>query len=209
MKSSFEAKPLPAESRSGFVPALVADASTPATERLELPSPPLESLEPVAQTVPPPPVAPDPTPVLEAVAAFESAALQLREQQREEHRRWLWGALDVSVALAERVLERELSIDPAALHPLLERALELIGEDEPIEVALAPAGLESLGGALNETIEGLRERCGVSLLSDSRLAAGEARVSSGASRVELRVETLLSMLRDELVPQWEQAGEDA
>ena len=192
MKCSFELVPLPATASSAFVPA--AGHASAAAERVEseLPAPPVVA-----------PAVRDLAPLREAVQALESAAAELHQAQREENRRWLWGALDVAVALAKRVLERELSLDPAVLHPLLERAVELLGESEPIEIALGPAALALLEDDAADPLESLRQRDDVRFVPDRTLGVGEASVNNGASSVELRLDVLLSMLRDELVPEWE------
>ena len=119
----------------------------------------------------------------------------------------MWGALDLGVALAKRILERELSLDPEALHPLLERALEHLDGAGPSEVRLAPEDLQRSREMAGEVLSRLGSREDVTFAADPQLAPGEACVQAGASSVDLRLDSLLSTLREELVPVWEQEAE--
>jgi flagellar biosynthesis/type III secretory pathway protein FliH len=167
---------------------------------------PLQAPEPAPERSTP---APDPAAVAanealsQAVRALESAIEESRRAQLEERRRWLWGALEIALALARRVLERELAIDPAALRPLIERALELLADSGPVEVALAPASLAVLESDLARPEGGPHGGSQLRFRADPNRGAGEARVRAESARVEVRLDSLLEMLRQELVPEWE------
>lgn len=197
MKSSFE--PVPLTAPEPFVPL---DALEP-----ELTCEPTSvEVSPEAWVNAPEPevLAPDPGPVIAAVEALEQGLAALGETRREESRRYLWGALDVAVALAERILERELSLHPSSLHPLVERAIERLDQPDTVEIALAPDALALADEVADADLSPLETRHGVKFVADPELMCGEARVVAGPSSVDLRLQSLLSMLREELVPDWEQ-----
>jgi len=219
MRSSFEAKPLPVSPRraESFAPAAAPGARKAerfdAHDRVQPEAPAAEpqTVEAAAQPVEAEPPAqetaaqcgPDPRELAldAAVEALASAAESLRDARREEAEHCMRGALDVALALARRVLERELSVDPSALLPLVERAVELLAEARPLRVALAPEALEVLESRPEPLAALPKDQ--IELVADPALARSEARVRGGASRIEVRLDSVLGMLRDELVPLWE------
>jgi hypothetical protein len=204
MKSSFESLSLPGAARFAFVPAdrteplaippllnpTESEASEEVTRGEASESAALEADREAALA--------DETRA--AIAALNDAADGLRASRASDIEAWGSAALEAGLILARRVLERELSVDPEALMPLIERAVASLDRDEPIAVLLHPDDLERLEQRDAAT---MLANGAVTLLPEAGLARGEASVSNRASRIEVRVETLLESLREECLTGWE------
>lgn len=206
MKSSFERHPLPGTA-PGFVArglGIACDPETPAmpAEIVSLTEVPAAVEDGLAREAEIEAHAQVLQALQNAVTAFDASVLEARQVIAREQRAWLQGALDLAVALAERILERELAIDPDALHPLIARAAELVGEGGALTVALPEETYALLEAEMPGRLESLQRDREVHFRPDAGLSAGESRVSSGASEVEVGVQSMLAQLRDELREVW-------
>ncbi len=191
MRSSFEAAPrLP---RPPFKrEPLGAPPPAPAPGKPEAPAPPSAA-------------AADPAPVDDAVKALRAGASALQraaaelQGAREEDRAWLRSAaLELGVALAERLLERELSLRPDALRPMLERAVALLKDQGPLRIAISEADHRALGSGEAPWLAEVQQTSGAALEPDAGLARGEARVFAGSAHARVDVDSMLACLREEL-----------
>ncbi len=108
--------------------------------------------------------------------------------------------VDLALAVAERLVRRELAIDPEALMGVVERALSQLEGEEPAVVALSERDLETLGGDGEQALSRLSDR-GVRIEMDPTLSPGDTRVRAGALQVDTRLEEVLAALRNELAPE--------
>lgn len=191
MKSSFERHRLPGSARSAFVPAGRIDPLAVATQASATAPTPLEAVSPE-------PGLADET--RSALEALQQAAEELRASQVSQLEVWSSAALEAGLILARRVLERELSIDPQALMPLITRAVASLEGDEPVEVFLHPADLERL--EQSDAPEILTADA-VTLRARAALARGQASVSNRSSRVAVTIDALLESLHEECLAGWE------
>ena len=135
-----------------------------------------------------------------ALAALDEAARGWREVEARELEAVRDGIVELALAIAGHVLERELSADPAAFAALVERALQELMVPSGARIALSPADLERVQSAAAEPCRALAECWSAELVADATLAAGEARVEAGEAQVDLRLESLLARVRAELAP---------
>ncbi len=134
-----------------------------------------------------------------ATRLLEAAARELAESRVEYLRAQRGALVELAVAIAERILDREVSTDPAALVASVEAALDAVPDEEPAVVHLAPADHASLCAGEGEA-PAVLARHGVEVAADAALAPGDVRVRAGAARVDARRERLLERIREALLP---------
>jgi len=134
-----------------------------------------------------------------AVAALEQAGAALGELRRGYLRSQRRALVELALAVAGRLVRRELSSDPEALAGAVERALEELDPDgeEPVSLHLAPAERTLLerDPAIWERLTGVH---GLRVEEDERLEAGDVRLRAGRSQVDARVDELLRRVREAL-----------
>lgn len=82
--------------------------------------------------------------VQQAMEALRHAAEEIQEQRTEQARQLGHYVHTLAVAVAQQVVQREVTQDPAIVRGLVERALDLIPVTSPIEVHMNVEDLESL-----------------------------------------------------------------
>ncbi|RZM03916.1 MAG: flagellar assembly protein FliH [Variovorax sp.] len=122
----------------------------------------------------------------EAQVAGEAAALaalmrameaRLADAEQDMAR----GTLEIACALARQVLRRELSIDPAALVPVVREALGLLlAEGRSATVRLSPQDFDRLGDGLRAELAGGT----ASVVADAGVAPGDCLVESAGAVVD-------------------------
>ncbi len=94
--------------------------------------------------------------------------------------------LKLAVAIARRVLHRELSLDPEALAGIVRAALEKVQLEEVKRVRAHPEQAAVLGAVL------VKSGCAVRVESDPSLERGGVVVETGRGRLDASVETQLA-----------------
>lgn len=130
------------------------------------------------------------------------AAARKAAEPKIDHLRWLIAALDqpldtdriqltetlcqLTVALARTLTEQALTLDPAALRPLAEKALSEIGEQrKPVTLRVAPAAAAALSALIEHPSEWR-------IVGDASLGPADVCVDSQPLSVDARLSTRLS-----------------
>ncbi len=107
--------------------------------------------------------------------------------------------VEIALAVAERILDREVSFDPRALDSLVDRALrELVEPMQPV-IRLSP---EDHGTWIAGSAVGLDEsarRIGAELAPDPELRPGQVVIHDGARTLDLRLPAVLAVVRGALL----------
>ena len=96
--------------------------------------------------------------------------------------------LKLAVAIARRILHRELSLDPDALAGIVRAALEKVQLDEVCRVRAHPAEAAALGAAFGKAWAGR----GIQVEADASLERGAVIVETGRGKLDASVETQLA-----------------
>ena len=123
-------------------------------------------------------------PVLERLAAAIAGLAALRPRLRREAEADL---LQLALAIARRVLRRELSIDPDALHGLVLGALEKLEMQEIDRVRVHP----SQAGPVTALLRDAGAGPGVEVMPDPALEAGAVLFETARGALDASVETQL------------------
>lgn len=134
-----------------------------------------------------------------AAAERLAALLEALERERAEWvRRWEQEMLRLCFAVAERIVLREIRLDPLARLKVVEAALGKLKESERIDVRVAPSEF----GALREALPGLCERLGaqgqVRVLEDRGLQPGDIVIETDTCEVDARIRAALEEIEEAL-----------
>lgn len=135
------------------------------------------------------------TEAAEALGEAARALAELRRQYLSSHRRAI---VELALAIAEKILARELRENVDALGSIVERAIEQFHDEEPVRVGLSAPDLEALQTGLAPALDRIRSEAGIECALDSALQPGDVRVRAGGAQVDARLPALLQRIRDEL-----------
>ncbi len=96
----------------------------------------------------------------------------------------------LAVAVAQQIVQRELTTDPAIVRDFIRRALELVPLDGAIEIRLNPADLAALGSDLAFYAPGGRT-LDVRWVAEPSLAQGDYVIESAQRVVDGRIDPVL------------------
>ena len=133
-----------------------------------------------------------------AQAALSRAASALEDERRGSLRAQRETVIELALAVAQRILEHEVSARLDDLEPLLERALALLARRGPVVLHLAPGDLETLRAGGAPELEQLAGDAVERIEADPGLRPGDARLSAGSAGVDASIEMILSQFRSEL-----------
>jgi flagellar assembly protein FliH len=128
---------------------------------------------------------------LEERIALERSQLQkIEEEFRQERTRYFAGVegevVRLALAIAARVLHREVKLDPLLLTGVVRVALEKIAKDSAVVVRVPVDEVEMWQGVFTA-----HQDSSVKLVGDERLEAGECVLETNVGRVELGVSAQL------------------
>ena len=132
---------------------------------------------------------------IDAVEQAARALASLRSSYLDLHRRAL---VDLALAVAERVLGREIEADGDALAGVIAQALEAAGEERPLRLRLAPGDHETLSAGHAPRLAALLEESGVAVDADPELAPGGLRLEAGRTEVDARIGEILKRVKENL-----------
>ncbi len=146
------------------------------------------------------------------LAAMEAALAELAEKNRaletqvatmalsaEKVRRQLFegcerSAVELAVAIAERIVGRELRTDPGVVVQWVRQALEALSDGEDLEVRVARDVFESVPAETWQAVGGGR----IVPIVDPRLGPGSCEVTSAVSRIDLSLSKRVRAVVDAL-----------
>ena len=131
------------------------------------------------------------------------AIQNLSESLVRERDRWLkeWeaAAVHLSVAVAEKLLRRELQARPNIVENVLHEALELAAGTARLRVVLHPDDLELLGEQTAEIAKHLSKCSEVVCVGDASVTRGGCLIETEQGVVDARLETQLERIASELL----------
>jgi flagellar biosynthesis/type III secretory pathway protein FliH len=98
----------------------------------------------------------------------------------------------LSIAIAEKLIEKEVSIDKTIIHKLLGNILNKMEDKENIKVRINPADFE----ILNEINDDLKDLKGLKFIIDTSITEGGCLVESESGLIDARIENRLKMIED-------------
>lgn len=107
--------------------------------------------------------------------------------------------LQLSIAIAEKVLKKQLEIKPEMITEIIRSAINELKDKEDIKIIVNPAlkdQLYSFSEELKTVIKGMKT---VKIIEDKTIHANSAIIESPESRIDARIETQISKITEELM----------
>ena len=133
---------------------------------------------------------------LPALNELIEAVNRQREQWLAE---WETAGIQLSVAIAERIVRRELMLKPESVSHMLAETLQLAAGNVKIRLRLHPADIQCLGDHAQQVVLALSSCGEVVLVSDEAITRGGCIVESQQGVIDARIETQLTRIADELL----------
>jgi flagellar assembly protein FliH len=130
----------------------------------------------------------------EVKKAFEQVArvledlTKMKRQLRQEAEQEL---VKLSLAVARRILYRELSTDPASIEGIVHAALQKLQQREASKVRVWPAGVPAVRAALDR----IGSRAGIEVVPDPGLATGAILFETALGDLDASIETQLQEIQ--------------
>lgn len=106
--------------------------------------------------------------------------------------------LRLSVAIAKKVIRRELEIDPGGLLEVIKEAIRRVTEDDVIRVHVSPEDLELVRRHREEILKDLGDSTKLILYPDPEVTPGGCFVETEFAEVDARIETQLEAILEGL-----------
>ena len=131
---------------------------------------------------------------------LETAVSKLSDSDEVTAARWQSTALTLAVAIAGKLLRRQLELCPEDAAAVVSAALQLSAGSRKVEVRLHPLDLELFRGDNSlSTSSGLSTIPDDVLIADDSLERGDCRVQTTDGQIDARLETLLERIAAELL----------
>ncbi len=131
--------------------------------------------------------------------ALAAAADALAQERDAWIVRWERVAVELGVAIAEKLIRSNLVSQPDLAEGMIAEALQLAAGQPQLRVALNPADLEHLGDRAHDVVRSLAACAHPELRPDPQLQPGECRLETLHGEVDARIETMLHRITEELL----------
>ncbi|QDU94586.1 FliH/SctL family protein [Lignipirellula cremea] len=149
--------------------------------------------------------------------AQDSAAAQVREQLQtllpalnklmsevdqarlDWRGRWQENVVDLAVAIAERVIRRELAAQPQITLDLVQEALELASGVGKVRIRLHPQDHQALGAEVQSLAAAFQKISSAEVVADPKIERGGCVLQTDFGEIDQQIPTQLARLKQELV----------
>jgi flagellar assembly protein FliH len=111
---------------------------------------------------------------------------------------WESQAVRLAVAIAQRVIRRELDRAPDIQAGYIREALELAAGSQQVRVRVHPDDLQALGRPAGQWVEQALARASAELVGDPSVSHGGCVVETQHGQIDQRIETQLARIEEEL-----------
>jgi len=130
--------------------------------------------------------------------ALQSLVQELTTAKQEWLKQWETTALEVAVAIAEKVIRRELSQTPEIAADLVRETLQMAAGNGEINIRLNPEDLDSMENGQAMLVDELKKLARSQIAADPNLQRGDCVVETAFGAIDNRIATQLQRIRDEL-----------
>jgi len=134
-----------------------------------------------------------------SLPAIENLANSLIGERDRWIKEWESAAIRLSVAIAEKVIRRELKAQPRPTIAVVREALELAAGSERIRLLLHPDDLASLGTQTEAIVKQLAKCSEAVCAGDESISRGGCVIETEHGVVDARLETQLERIASELL----------
>ena len=134
-----------------------------------------------------------------ALPALQAAAESLQAERDRWLVRWEQIAVRLGVAIAEKLLHRQLAARPEFATEMISDALRLAAGQPQLTVYLHPDDLSAWGDRAPQIVQSLTACADTTLVPDPHSMRGGCRIETRHGEIDARVETMLHRIAEELV----------
>ena len=134
-----------------------------------------------------------------ALPALQAAAESLQAERDQWLVRWEQIAVRLGVAIAEKLLQRQLARRPECATEMITDALRLAAGQPQLTVYLHPDDLLAWGDRAPQIVQSLTACADTTLVPDPNSMRGGCRIETRHGVIDARVETMLHRIAEELV----------
>lgn len=134
--------------------------------------------------------------VLPAIDRIIAAIESEREQWLSA---WEEAAIGVCTAMAERIIQRQIEIDPSLTSSRIASVLELAAGSPRVQIRLHPTDIQKLGEQADEIVRRMSRCSDCEITADTAIQPGGCLVETSHGQIDARLETQLNRIRDELL----------
>ena len=134
-----------------------------------------------------------------ALTAVTAIAQALQKELDGWLMRWEETAIRTAVAIAEKLLHRELKQRPELSHAMITEALRLAAGHPQLRIHLNPKDVQSLGDHAEDMVRSMTSCAEAVLIPDEAITRGGCRIETRHGEIDARMETMLSRIAEELL----------
>jgi flagellar assembly protein FliH len=132
------------------------------------------------------------------IPALEQLVKQINDAKGELQSHWERSALNVSTAIAARIIRRELNHDPQIALDSIAEALRLAAGSAEITLRLNPTDYENLGSQIERLAATLCQLSPSQIVSDTTITPGGCLVETRFGAVDQQIEAQLRRIEEDL-----------
>lgn len=130
---------------------------------------------------------------------MQAAAESLQAERDRWLVRWEQTAVRLGVAIAERLLQRQLVSHPEFAAAMISDALRLAAGQPKLTVYLHPDDLSAWGDRASQIVESLTSCADTIFVADPGAMRGGCRIETRHGEIDARIETMLQRIAEELL----------
>lgn len=134
-----------------------------------------------------------------ALPALEGAAAALQAERDRWLVRWEQTAVDLGIAIAEKLLHRQLACRPDFTTDMIAEALRLAAGQPQLTVYLHEEDLRAWGDRGAQIVQSLTGCADATLVADRQMTRGGCRIETRNGEIDARLETMLKRIAEELI----------
>lgn len=134
-----------------------------------------------------------------ALPGLQAAAASLKAERDRWLIRWEHTAVRLGVAIAEKLIQKQLVARPDFATHMITDALRLAAGQEKLTIYLHPEDLAAWGDRAHQIVQSLTACADATLVPDDQNQRGGCRIETHHGEIDARVETMLQRIAEELV----------
>lgn len=130
--------------------------------------------------------------------ALQSLIQDLTTARQQWLNQWEQVGLQVAVAIAEKIVRRELAQQPEISHAIVRESLQMASGCGEIHIRMNPKDLDSMQSGEKFLCDELNKLAPTQIIADQSISRGGCVVESKFGKIDNRIETQLNRIAEEL-----------
>lgn len=131
--------------------------------------------------------------------ALQQAAEALKAERDHWLLRWERAAVELGLAIAEKLLRTNLAVQPELAEGMIAEALQLAAGQTQLRIFWNPDDLTRLGDRAPQIVHSLTACATAELIADPTVRPGGCRIETRHGEIDARLETMLQRIAEELL----------